>query len=394
MGNHNARVQRWLEFPTAFDYTLEYRRGSASGNANFLSRLPDPATEHDRNGSTSLTPVEDGGIYLIRAWGLYTPSSPIPSVGLGGLIPCTENNALGGRPFTPADVCDFSTHGPCMRLVDLPTPSRRFISRVSASIATVDSCPARGGGSRADDYDFASVLSVPTVANEDSAKASAATTSVAQPTPSRSSVQETDPVEPTGPTAPVSASPGSPAPQMMTPFSDRISTRTRRRAATAGGKTPPAVDYSFGPGGGPRPSSRRVTTPPRARRPRPALPAAATPTLAGGPARYHFRPTTTTQSLWELLFHGLRLLLVTRRLHLQGRTPSATLLNCGSLIPSLDIRMPIGSTNSTQSRRATPRYVTSLSAGHRPCHPTSCHATPRTSVPPSQISKSWRVRVD
>ena len=47
MGNHNARVQRWLEFLTAFDYNLEYRKGSANGNADFLSRLPEPATEHD-----------------------------------------------------------------------------------------------------------------------------------------------------------------------------------------------------------------------------------------------------------------------------------------------------------------------------------------------------------
>ena len=61
-GNHNARVQRWLDFLTAFDYTLEYRKGNANGNADFLSRLPEPATEYDRNGSTILNPVEDGGI--------------------------------------------------------------------------------------------------------------------------------------------------------------------------------------------------------------------------------------------------------------------------------------------------------------------------------------------
>ncbi|MEP2272374.1 MAG: ribonuclease H family protein, partial [Marinobacter sp.] len=44
--DHNARVQRWLEFFTAFVYTLEYRKGNANGNADFLSRLPEPATEH------------------------------------------------------------------------------------------------------------------------------------------------------------------------------------------------------------------------------------------------------------------------------------------------------------------------------------------------------------
>ena len=105
--------------------------------------------------------------------------------------------------------------------------------------------PAGGGGSRTADYDFASVFAVPTVANEDSEEAPAATTSVAQTTPSRSSVRGSDPVKPTGPTAPVSTSPGSPTPQTMTPSSDRIFTRTRRRSATAAGKAPPAVDYGF-----------------------------------------------------------------------------------------------------------------------------------------------------
>ena len=47
VGNHNARVQRWLEFLTAFDSTLEYEKGSANGNADFLSRLPETAMEHD-----------------------------------------------------------------------------------------------------------------------------------------------------------------------------------------------------------------------------------------------------------------------------------------------------------------------------------------------------------
>ena len=60
VGDHNARVQWWLEFLTAFDYTLEYRKGSANGNADFLYLLPESVTEHDRTGSSSLIPVEDG----------------------------------------------------------------------------------------------------------------------------------------------------------------------------------------------------------------------------------------------------------------------------------------------------------------------------------------------
>ena len=75
-----------------------------------LSRLPEPATERDRNGSTSLTSVADGGIYLVKTCGLHTPTSftPIPGVGLGGLMTRTENNALGCLSFTLADFCDFS----------------------------------------------------------------------------------------------------------------------------------------------------------------------------------------------------------------------------------------------------------------------------------------------
>ena len=44
VGDHNARVQRWLEYLTAFDYTPECPKGSANGNADFLSRLLQPAT--------------------------------------------------------------------------------------------------------------------------------------------------------------------------------------------------------------------------------------------------------------------------------------------------------------------------------------------------------------
>ena len=71
-------------------------KGSANSNADFLSRLPEPGTEPDRSGSTSLHPVEDSGIYLVRACGLSTPSSQIPGVGLGGFVPRTESTALGG----------------------------------------------------------------------------------------------------------------------------------------------------------------------------------------------------------------------------------------------------------------------------------------------------------
>ena len=108
-----------FEFLATFDYTLEVRKGSANGDADFLSRLPEPAKVHDRNGSMSLTPVEDGGIYLIKDCGLHTSSSPIPGVGLGGSMPRAERNALVGVPFTSVEICAFRTHGPRMRVKDL-----------------------------------------------------------------------------------------------------------------------------------------------------------------------------------------------------------------------------------------------------------------------------------
>ena len=56
VGDHNARVQRWVEFLIAFDNTLKCRKGSANRNADFLSRLPESAMEHNRSGSSSLEP--------------------------------------------------------------------------------------------------------------------------------------------------------------------------------------------------------------------------------------------------------------------------------------------------------------------------------------------------
>ena len=184
----------------------------------------------------------------------------------------------------------------------------------------------------------------------------------------RRPTQGTDAAETTGPTAPAPASPGSPMPPKVKPSWDRISTRTRRRTATAASAAPPAVDYGFGPVGAPRPVARRANTPPRVPRPRPGPPTAATLLLPPRRSRRcQSRPTATAQSLWELLSYGLRPLKATHRLHLPSWMPLATMLNCSSLIPSRVIHMQIGSENSRLSRRATPKCVTSPSTGRRPC---------------------------
>ena len=86
--------------------------------------------------------------------------------------------------------------------------------------------------------------------------------------------------------------------------------------------------------------------------------------------RCQYRPTASAQSLWALLSYDLRPLSATHHLHLPIWMPVATLLYCSSMIPSRVFHMPIGSDNSRMSRRATPRGVTSPSAGRRPCQPT------------------------
>ena len=85
---HIARVQSWLDFLSAYTYTLEYRKGTANGNADLLSRLPQPAT--DRTEPNRLSSPDTLGIYLIHPCG-FTPCEPsMPGIGLGGLVPTSS----------------------------------------------------------------------------------------------------------------------------------------------------------------------------------------------------------------------------------------------------------------------------------------------------------------
>ena len=114
--------------------TLENRKGSTNGNAGFLSRLPQPATEHDHSGASRFTPVDDEATYLFRACGLLTSSTSVPGMGLGGLVPQPDSAVLGGLPLTATAFCDFPAHGPRMRVDDLSAPTGRFAARVSAFV--------------------------------------------------------------------------------------------------------------------------------------------------------------------------------------------------------------------------------------------------------------------
>ena len=127
IGETEPRIQRWMEFLSACNFRLSYRRGQENANADFLSRLPLPPIADDVSGASALTDPDDLGVYLIRACGLTTPSCPVPGVGLGelvpspnipvlgGLAPSPDIPVLGGLPLTSDD---FRTHR-----APIPSPS-------------------------------------------------------------------------------------------------------------------------------------------------------------------------------------------------------------------------------------------------------------------------------
>ena len=101
IGETKPRIQRWMEFLSAYNFRLPYRRGQENANADFLSHLPLPPIVDDVSGASAMTDPDDLGVYLIRACGLTTPSCPVPGVGLGGLVPSPDIPVLGGLPPSP-----------------------------------------------------------------------------------------------------------------------------------------------------------------------------------------------------------------------------------------------------------------------------------------------------
>ena len=99
VGVSNARVQRWVEVLTAYNYRIIHRKGASHGNADMLSRLCPPATEADAQGSCSIKNPEDHAIYLVGTSGMWLRSIPpsafnvfietgfaIQRLGVGGLL--------------------------------------------------------------------------------------------------------------------------------------------------------------------------------------------------------------------------------------------------------------------------------------------------------------------
>ena len=65
-----------MEFLTAYNYRIIHRKGAAHGNADMLSRLCQPATEADAQGSCSITNPEDHAVYFVGASGMWPRSIP------------------------------------------------------------------------------------------------------------------------------------------------------------------------------------------------------------------------------------------------------------------------------------------------------------------------------
>ena len=76
VGVSNARVQQWVEFLTAYNYRIIHRKGAAHGNADMLSRLCQPATQVDAQGSCSITNPEDHPVCFVGASGMWPRSIP------------------------------------------------------------------------------------------------------------------------------------------------------------------------------------------------------------------------------------------------------------------------------------------------------------------------------
>ena len=162
IGKTKPRIQRWMEFLSAYNFHLSYRRGQANADADFLSHLPLPPIDEHISGASALTDLDDLGVYLIRACGFTTLACPVPGVGLGGLTPspCHAPDAVLGWPTPPPNspvlgglyltIDDFRTHRAPMpsthmtarprRLYATPPPTAPF---TTYAISALDDAPRR-----------------------------------------------------------------------------------------------------------------------------------------------------------------------------------------------------------------------------------------------------------
>ena len=126
-----------MEFLSAYNCRLSYKRGRENANADFPSRLPIPHTTEDISGSSALTDPDDLGVYLIRACGYTTLSGPIPGFGLGGLTtPSYKNPFAGPNPFLTPILGGLHLTKDDFRTPCAPMPLRRMTGPTTSPFAT------------------------------------------------------------------------------------------------------------------------------------------------------------------------------------------------------------------------------------------------------------------
>ena len=107
IAEHYPWVQRWLESLTAYTYTLEYRKGSINGNADFLSRLPLPAIAP----GVALRPAKNA--FSSSTLTAYSWVDPSPSVSVWvGWRPPTQAQAWVGSRSPHTDSAISPTRAP------------------------------------------------------------------------------------------------------------------------------------------------------------------------------------------------------------------------------------------------------------------------------------------
>ena len=283
-----------------------------------------------------------------------------------------ESTVLGGLLLTSTALHDLRSHERRIKIGRLSTIPGRFFAPASASVATAEDCISRGSISPAVETVYASVFAYPSRVE----RAPQNPWLQRRPSHSRPLYQGV-----------LHRGDGFPrdhgfdgvrlcrAWHSSPSVSDDAPTNSdSNRQCT------PAVEYGSTPDGAPRQSSRSVNSPPRVPWPRSTPSPAVTPAPAASPVPM----VPTDRDLPEPI--GTSIL---RPPSTPGDTPTAlTMSDAFDDIDELqfddsvrDFRLPTGNENTRLGRHAMPKCPTPLLAGRQLSHPTSCHATLRTSVP-------------
>ncbi len=270
VGENNARVLRWLEFLSAYSYTLEYRKGSANGNADFLSRLPMAATEHDRSGRNRLTPTDDDdfvhlvqalappiavgdSVHLVRSCGRTPRGDHAKGIGLGGLNLEPSTGILGGLPLSDSDFADFRQRGPQIPSLG-SSPHVWLIRDLTPTVF--------------DDSSASATRDRPPLVSSDSFQPFSSDV-FAIDEPSVTSLSQAHPRQSLSPSEVIStrtrSKRRSPPVRLTLDPSKVISNRTRNKSAAAAGFPRPPVDYGFDLPDDPSPTTSTLVSVPEER---------------------------------------------------------------------------------------------------------------------------------